>query len=196
MSKKLTALLISVSCISNPCFAIETPEKNLASTEMQAKTVSDETNTAEPKNLEASAQEESDETIGSEVKALSLIAMGVVAITQRNNSALRLGSYRNTAEGNFLTEYNYNSMLSSINPLSLNDYGYAGSGINVAVVDSGIDASHQEFDDKIILGYDFGGSSSGFQGDEEKHGTHVASIIAGDRDEIGMRGVAYDANLF
>ncbi|MDA9776563.1 S8 family serine peptidase [Paracoccaceae bacterium] len=196
MSKKLTALLISVSCISNPCFALETPEKNLASTEMQAETVSDETNAAEPKNLEASAQEESDETIGSEVKALSLIAMGVVAITQRNNSALRLGSYRNTAEGNFFTEYNYNTMLSSINPLSLNDYGYAGSGINVAVVDTGIDANHQEFDGKTIKGVDFGISPTSYDRDENGHGTHVASIIAGERDEIGMRGVAYDANLF
>ena len=153
-------------------------------------------NKTQTDNLEASPQEDPDETIGSEIKTISLIALGTLAITKRDNSALRLGSYRNTAEGNFLTEYNYNTMLSSINPLSLNDYGYAGSGINVAVVDSGIDASHQEFDDKIILGYDFGGSSSGFQGDEVKHGTHVASIIAGDRDEIGMRGVAYDASLF
>jgi subtilisin family serine protease len=112
------------------------------------------------------------------------------------NGEVGLGSYRNTAEGNFLTEYNYNSMLSSINPLSLNDYGYTGSGINVSVVDTGVDARHQEFDDKIILGYDFGGSSSGFQGDEVKHGTHVASIIVGERDEAGMRGVAYDASLF
>ena len=196
MSKKLTALLISVSCISNHCFALETPEQNLASLETQAETVSDETKAAEPKNLEASGQEETGEAIGSEVKTLSLIAMGAVAIAQRNKSALRLGSYRNTAEGNFLTEYNYNSMLSSINPLSLNDYGYAGSGINVAVVDTGIDANHQEFDGKTIKGVDFGISPTSYDKDENGHGTHVASIIAGERDEIGMRGVAYDANLF
>ena len=32
-------------------------------------------------------------------------------------------------------------MLSSINPLSLNDYGYTGLGVKVAVVDTGIDSS-------------------------------------------------------
>jgi len=105
-------------------------------------------------------------------------------------------SYRNTISGDYLTEYNYQSMLSSVNPLSLNDYGYDGTGIKVAVVDTGIDASHPEFDGKTIYGYDFAGSASGYDDDEHGHGTHVASIIAGDRDETGMRGVAYDSTLY
>ena len=107
-----------------------------------------------------------------------------------------LGDYRNTIDGSYLTEYNYQSMLSSINPLSLNDYGYDGTGIKVAVVDSGIDSSHPEFDGKTIYGYDFASSSTGYDNDENGHGTHVASIIAGERDGSGMRGVAYDATLY
>ena len=106
------------------------------------------------------------------------------------------GTYRNTISGEYGTEYNYQSMLSTINPLSLNDYGYTGAGVKVAVVDSGIDKTHAEFDSRTIYGRDFASSASGYGYDENGHGSHVASIIAGDRDASGMRGVAYDAILY
>ena len=106
------------------------------------------------------------------------------------------GQYRNTADGVFSTEFNYQSMLGRINALSLNDYGYSGEGVKVAVVDSGIDSGHQEFDGKTIQGHDFANSGSGYGADEHGHGSHVASIIAGERDGLGMRGVAYDATLY
>ena len=106
------------------------------------------------------------------------------------------GTYRDTVSGSYLTEYNYQSMLSAINPLSLNDYGYTGLGVKVAVVDSGIHIGHAEFSGKTIYGYDFAGSATGWNDDENGHGTHVASIIAGVRDGNGMRGVAYDATLY
>ena len=50
--------------------------------------------------------------------------------------------------GRLFDEFNYQSMLGSINALSLNDYGYSGEGVRVAVVDSGIDSTHPEFDGK------------------------------------------------
>ena len=106
------------------------------------------------------------------------------------------GTYRDTVSGDYGTEYNANSALAYQNILSLNDYGYSGAGIKVGVVDSGIDASHQEFDGKTIYGTDFASSASGFSEDENGHGTHVASIIAGERDTTGMRGMAYDAILY
>ena len=112
------------------------------------------------------------------------------------SSSLSDGQYRNTISGNYLTEYNYQSMLSNINPLSLNDYGYTGAGIKVAVVDTGIDSTHAEFDSRTVYGYDFASSSSGYGADENGHGSHVASILAGDRDGAGMRGVAYDSTLY
>jgi len=112
------------------------------------------------------------------------------------SSSLTNGNYRNTIIGDYQTEYNYQTMLSEVNPLSLNDYGYDGTGVRVAVVDSGIDAAHPEFDGRTIYGHDFASSASGYDDDENGHGTHVASIIAGDRDSSGMRGVAYDATLY
>ena len=104
--------------------------------------------------------------------------------------------YENTAAGAYYTEYAYNDMLYAVSPLALNNYGYTGAGVRVAVVDSGIDANHPEFDGKTIYGYDFAGSPTSYDADENGHGTHVASIIAGERDASGMRGVAYDATLY
>lgn len=82
------------------------------------------------------------------------------------------------------------------NVASLNSAGYTGDGVKVAVVDTGIDATHPEFDGKTINGYDFASSSTGYAKDESGHGTHVASIIAGDNDGTGMQGIAYDATLY
>ena len=63
-------------------------------------------------------------------------------------------------------------------------------------MDSGIDSNHSEFNGRTIYGYDFTGSATGYGADENGHGSHVASILAGDRDATGMRGVAYDATLY
>ena len=113
-----------------------------------------------------------------------------------SQNALPTGDYRDTTQGVYGTEYRYNANLAQLNVLPLNNYGYDGTGINVAVVDSGIDASHPEFLNSTIRGYDFSNSATGYGGDPNGHGTHVASIIAGDADGTGMRGVAYDATLY
>ena len=105
-------------------------------------------------------------------------------------------TYSSTILGSYADEYAANDALAFQNILSLNDYGFTGDGIRVSVVDSGIDASHQEFNGKTIYGVDFASSPSSFDEDENGHGTHVASIIAGVRDGQGMRGMAYDASLY
>ena len=166
-----------------PSEEVETVEETVTDTESTDDDNETDTADAEEKKFSAEA---------------ALAVAGIAALIASGSKRIGLvnGDYRNSVEGDFLTEYNYQSMLSSINPLSLNDYGYDGTGINVAVVDSGIDASHPEFDGKTIKGYDFASSATGYGSDENGHGTHVASIIAGERDADGMRGVAYDANLF
>ena len=98
--------------------------------------------------------------------------------------------------GSFGTEYSAQAGLSSIGASSSNNAGHTGSGIKVAVVDTGIDATHAEFSGKTISGTNFGGGASGIGTDGHGHGTHVASIIAGTRDGAGIRGVAYDATLY
>jgi subtilisin family serine protease len=74
--------------------------------------------------------------------------------------------------------------------------GYTGRGVTVAVLDSGIDATHPDLADAVAAARDFTGGSTGTT-DGAGHGTHVASIITGSGAASGGRyvGVAPDARL-
>lgn len=70
-----------------------------------------------------------------------------------------------------------------------------GQGITVAIVDSGIDATHPDLVGQLVDGYDFVTNSSAAS-DPCGHGTHVAGIVAAVADNgIGIAGVAPDARL-
>jgi subtilisin family serine protease len=69
--------------------------------------------------------------------------------------------------------------------------GYTGAGTTVAVLDSGIDASHPDLAGAVVGERDFTGGTSGTD-DFAGHGTHVASTITGAGK---YRGVAPDAVL-
>ncbi|MCX5107203.1 S8 family serine peptidase [Streptomyces sp. NBC_00378] len=74
--------------------------------------------------------------------------------------------------------------------------GYNGSNVKVAVLDSGIDATHPDLAGQIAEAIDFTNSPSG-PVDGHGHGTHVASTIAGTgKASDGLRrGVAPGAKL-
>ena len=95
---------------------------------------------------------------------------------------------------NYTPEYNNQEGLALIGADSINNVA-TGSGIRVAVNDTGIDENHQEFSDKTIYGTDFAGTGNA-KYDGYGHGSHVAGIIAADKDASGMRGVAYNATLY
>ncbi|MBM7784697.1 S8 family serine peptidase [Tenggerimyces flavus] len=73
--------------------------------------------------------------------------------------------------------------------------GYTGKGVKVAVLDTGIDATHPDLDDAIVEAKDF--SESGSTIDYFGHGTHVSSIVTGrgDASKGKYKGVAPDAKL-
>lgn len=73
--------------------------------------------------------------------------------------------------------------------------GVDGKGVKIAVLDSGIDATHPDFAGRIGASMDFTGS--GDTVDQSGHGTHVASIAAGTGAASGgrYRGVAPAADL-
>lgn len=94
--------------------------------------------------------------------------------------------------------------------------GYTGEGVVVAVLDSGVDYTHPDLINNIwqntteipnngidddrngfvddLTGWDFV-SLDNTPMDEKKHGTHVAGIIAGENNNIGVTGIAYDAKI-
>ena len=75
--------------------------------------------------------------------------------------------------------------------------GLTGSGVVVAIVDSGIDYSHSDLGGclgpacRVIGGYDFVNQDEDPM-DDYGHGTHVAGIVAANG---GLKGVAPDARL-
>jgi serine protease AprX len=70
--------------------------------------------------------------------------------------------------------------------------GFDGSGVTVAIVDTGIDASHPEFQGAHIVAWAdlAGGGASPY--DEDGHGTHVAALVAGQHP---LRGGAPGVSL-
>ncbi len=74
--------------------------------------------------------------------------------------------------------------------------GLDGAGVKVAVLDTGIDASHPDLVGKVVDAIDFAYDGLG-TADGVGHGTHVASIIAGSGAASGgsLHGVAPGATL-
>ncbi len=71
--------------------------------------------------------------------------------------------------------------------------GFDGTGIRIAILDTGIDKEHPDLKGRVILQEDFTGDGVG---DRRGHGTHVAGIAAGARNLVsGVSGVAYAAYL-
>lgn len=73
-----------------------------------------------------------------------------------------------------------------------------GKGVVVAVIDSGIDGQHPEFQGQLLKGMDFTGKTPVAGGDTDGygHGTHVAGVIgARQGNGEGISGVAPDCKL-
>lgn len=69
-----------------------------------------------------------------------------------------------------------------------------GSGVKVAVLDTGIDASHEDL--KVVGGKSFVSGEPDALSDGNGHGTHVAGTIAGLNNTTGVLGVAYNVDLY
>lgn len=74
--------------------------------------------------------------------------------------------------------------------------GNKGAGVNIAVLDTGIDYTHPELDGNYKGGYDFVSNDSDPFEDYNSHGTHVAGIMAAEEDGVGIIGVAPKANIY
>jgi thermitase len=77
-----------------------------------------------------------------------------------------------------------------------------GQGVRVGIVDTGVDLKHEDLQGRVVESTSCVGAAgdpakcNGSGQDDQGHGTHVAGIIAADKDNgIGIAGVAPDAQL-
>lgn len=74
-----------------------------------------------------------------------------------------------------------------------NPNGYTGSGVIVAVIDSGIDIDHPEFSGGLHPNSQSVTNSS--VNDVGGHGTWVAGVVGANRNGVGMHGVAFNSTI-
>ncbi len=100
------------------------------------------------------------------------------------------------------SEYNSSTGLDLINAaeayavLDKNSKTVAGSGVAIAIIDTGVQTDHAE----IATNYDSASSFDIYNSDTDPsdgddHGTQVASVAAGAKSGGGMHGVAYDSSI-
>lgn len=70
-----------------------------------------------------------------------------------------------------------------------------GTGVRVAIIDTGIDYTHPDLNDNYMGGYNFVNNNADPM-DDNGHGTHVAGIVAAEDNDFGVIGVAPEAYLY
>ena len=78
---------------------------------------------------------------------------------------------------------------------SIHTNGNKGDGINIAIIDTGINYNHPDLQTDYIAGHDFVNNDED-PIDDNGHGTHCAGIIAAVDNDMGVIGVAPEANLY
>jgi len=78
--------------------------------------------------------------------------------------------------------------------------GVTGDGITVAIIDTGIDPSHEDLDANVIGGYatdeaECSGDCEEPWADDQGHGTHVSGTVGAVDNDTGVVGVAPDVDL-
>lgn len=88
--------------------------------------------------------------------------------------------------------------ISHVQAITAHNSGYTGENVKVAILDTGIDNKHEDLFSNVKGGYsvftDSANSDPFYDGNG--HGTHVAGTVAALDNNLGVIGVAYNADLY
>ena len=93
------------------------------------------------------------------------------------------------------TEFGNAWGVAHIGAASVQAGGNKGTGIKVAIIDTGIDYTHPDLAANYAGGYDFANNDAD-PADDNGHGTHVAGTVAARANGTGVIGVAPEARLY
>lgn len=110
-----------------------------------------------------------------------------------------LAALRDDPRVEFISEDHYvsieaQSLPTGVNRINAESKSNKGTGIHVAVIDTGIDTGHSDLRNNIAGGKNCSTGSS--YRDQNGHGTHVAGTIAASNNDRGVVGVAPEAKLW
>lgn len=221
--KKLSAIIVSLSLIVGLFFAAQSNNRAEASSIEVGETLSNVLNSAGSKfqveavvtypSMPSSSQVQDLKDLGLVTKTYKNLPMvAVQGTTSEVESILSTGINATSLYYNKQLDYKLRDSRQLIGVEKVwNDLGYTGKGTTVAVIDSGIDATHQDlpFGDKVVqnvkflAGSIFSGGTALYQENvlntdtSSGHGTHVAGTIAGlgTASDGLYKGVAPDAKL-
>jgi len=76
-------------------------------------------------------------------------------------------------------------------------YIYTGKGVKIAIIDDGLDTTHEELDNSIIATYDITTKTStvSHSSISAHHGTAVTGIIGANDNGIGIKGIASESDI-
>lgn len=131
---------------------------------------------------------------GQETQAIAeLLARGDVAYATYNYKIYALGNPNDPSYG---SQWGLNNAQDhDIDAPEAWDIHTGGSGVTIAVIDTGVDLDHPDLQAKIVAGWDYVNNDN-FADDDNGHGTHVAGIAAASGNNgIGIAGVSWGARV-
>lgn len=113
------------------------------------------------------------------------------------NLGTKTANLSTTVADHQTTEYNNSTGLDMINAADAYAKGWTGEGAVLGVIDTWQDTNHAEFNGKYQWYKDFvrNDDTVPLYGSQHSHGTHVAGIVAAEKNGTGTHGVAYNAEL-
>jgi subtilisin family serine protease len=216
----LIALIISILLINTPVLAQEPTEANVNPDVEVALQQNDMVRiivALRPPTFDAEIQSETDQIAQAQDSVISELSPDDFGLTHRYRTIAGLAG-EVTSEGLETIRNNPNVMAVDLDmPVQAtlaesgkliratqvwSEFGLTGKGVNVAVLDTGIEIAHPDLGDDLIAQKCFNHGTcppnqtdeSLSAQDENGHGTHVAGIISG-RGTIAPSGIAPDAGI-